>query len=158
MNTLIVTPEHALSKLMSYCSKMERSEFDVRKKLQQWAISANESKKIIKRLEDDGFISSDRYVSAYIRGKFLYNKWGKIKIRYNLLQKGFKDSAITKSMDAFFETVDYKQTIEKELQKKRSQLKCDDEYELKNKLLQFAQGRGYEMEVSLLCVENIIKK
>lgn len=156
MNVRTISPEQALSKLMTYCSKMERNEQDVRKKLQLWAISENDSKKIIARLQDDGFISQERYVSSYIRGKFVYNKWGKTKIKYGLLQKGFNDSLIQPLLDDFFETVDYKKTITKELQKKNKTLHTDDLYERKAKLMQFAQSRGYEFDVALSCVEKII--
>ena len=157
MNVRTVSPEQALSKLMTYCSKMERNEQDVRKKLQLWAISENDSKKIIARLQDEGFISQERYVTSYIRGKFVYNKWGKTKIKFGLLQKGLKDSLIEPLLDDFFETVDYKTTITKELQKKNKTLCTDDLYERKAKLMQFAQSRGYEYDVALSCVEKIIK-
>ena len=156
MNVRTVTPEQALSKLMAYCSKMERNEQDVRKKLQSWAISANDTKKIIARLQDEGFISQERYVKSYVRGKFVYNKWGKTKIKFGLLQKGFKESVIKPIIDDFFETADYTQTITKELQKKNKALHTDDLYERKAKLMQFAQSRGYEYDVALSCIENIL--
>ena len=157
MNQRTISPEQALSKLMAYCSKMERNEQDVRRKLQLWAISANDSKKIIERLQDDGFISQDRYVKSYIRGKFVYNKWGKTKIKYGLLQKGFKESMLMPLLDEFFETADYAKTITSELQKKNKTLHTDGLYERKAKLMQFAQSRGYEYDVALSCIEKILQ-
>ncbi|MBP5584331.1 MAG: RecX family transcriptional regulator, partial [Bacteroidales bacterium] len=119
---------------------MERNEQDVQKKLKLWEISENESRKIVARLQEEGFISQERYLKSYIRGKFVYNKWGKIKIRYALLQKGFKESVITPILNDFFDTSDYKKIVTNELQKKNKTLRTDDLYERKAKLLQFSQS------------------
>lgn len=153
-----ITPEKALEKMMSYCSKMERSEFDVRKKMAPWGLSTSEIKTIIEKLQDYGFIDSQRYIMSYVRGKFNYNKWGKTKIRYNLSLRGFKDSVIDKAFENFFSTVDYEKIVEEQLRQKNKTLKVDDDFQRKAKLVQFGQSRGYELDVLLVCVGKIMKE
>lgn len=153
-----ITPEKALEKMMSYCSKMERSEFDVKKKMAPWGLSTADVTSIIEKLEDYGFIDSQRYVMSYVRGKFNYNKWGKTKIRYNLSLRGFKDSVIDKTFEEFFSTVDYEKIIEEQLQQKNKALKVEDDFQRKAKLIQFGQSRGYELNILLLCADKILNK
>lgn len=144
--------------MMSYCSKMERSEFDVKKKMAPWGLSTADVTSIIEKLEDYGFIDSQRYVMSYVRGKFNYNKWGKTKIRYNLSLRGFKDSVIDKTFEEFFSTVDYEKIIEEQLQQKNKALKVEDDFQRKAKLIQFGQSRGYELNILLLCADKILNK
>ncbi|MFO7868856.1 MAG: regulatory protein RecX [Bacteroidales bacterium] len=150
-----LTFEQAIEKLMSYCSKKERSRFDVQKKLYYWDIDSDKSEEIIQKLIDEGFISDERFIEAFIRGKYYYNKWGRVKIKYNLKLKGFKENDINPALDAFFTNVDYKAMVCEQLQKKNKSLKVDDEYQRKSKLIQFGQSRGYETELSLECVDTI---
>lgn len=157
MNVRKLTPEQALDKLMSYCSKMERSEFDVRQKMYMWGIVDKDAQKIVDKLVEEKFIDCSRYIYSFIRGKFYYNKWGRVKIRYNLSLRGFKDDVIDEAFDSFFDTVDYEQMIFDQLRRKNQSLKIDDEYQRKCKLIQFGQSRGYETEISLSCVDRIVE-
>ncbi len=157
MNVRKLTPEQALDKLMSYCSKMERSEFDVRQKMYLWGIVDKDAQKIVDKLVEEKFIDGSRYIYSFIRGKFYYNKWGRVKIRYNLSLRGFKDDVIDEAFDSFFDTVDYEQMIFDQLRRKNQSLKIDDEYQRKCKLIQFGQSRGYETEISLSCVDRIVE-
>ncbi|MDR0941413.1 MAG: recombination regulator RecX [Bacteroidales bacterium] len=156
MNKRILPPQKAFEKLMAYCSKMERSEFDVRQKLFNWGIDTKKADEIIEQLKKDSFLDSSRYIQAFIRGKYYYNKWGRVKIRFNLKLKGFSDDEINSAMDAFFSTVDYEAMICEQLTRKNKSLTIDDEYQRKSKLILFGQSRGYETEISLNCVDKII--
>lgn len=156
MNKRILPPQKALEKLMSYCSKMERSEADVWQKLYNWGVDAKKSTEIIEQLKENAFIDGSRYIQAFIRGKFYYNKWGRVKIRFNLKLKGFSEDEINNAMDDFFSTVDYEGMICEQLERKNKSLIIEDEYQRKSKLILFGQSRGYETEISLNCVDKII--
>jgi regulatory protein len=135
---------------------MERCESDVRKKLYNWGIDTKKSNEIVEKLKGNGFIQDSRYIQAFIRGKYYYNKWGRVKIRFNLKLKGYSEEEINAAMDAFFSTVDYEGMIYEQLERKNKSLNIDDEYQRKSKLILFGQSRGYETEISLNCVDKII--
>lgn len=156
MNKRILHADKALEKLMAYCSKMERCEFDVKQKLYFWGIDTKKSQEVLERLKNEGFINNDRYIEAYIRGKYYYNKWGKVKIRFNLKLKGYDENDIVEPLDSFFDNIDYEQMIYEQLDRKNRSLIIDDEYQRKSKLIQFGQSRGYETEISLSCVDRIV--
>ena len=156
MNKRILPADKAKEKLMSYCSKMERCEFDVKQKLFHWGIDEKKSQAILDSLKKDGFINNDRYVESYIRGKYYYNKWGRVKIRFNLKLKGYDENLVAPALDNFFDSVDYEQMILEQLERKNRSLTIEDEYQRKSKLIQFGQSRGYETEISLSCVDRIV--
>ena len=130
----------------------------LKKKMSTWGLSTNDVSHIIEKLQDYGFIDSQRYIMSYVRGKFNYNKWGKTKIRYNLSLRGFKDSVIDNAFSEFFSTIDYEKVIEEQLRQKNKSLKVEDDFQRKAKLIQFGQSRGYELNILLLCCDKIVNK
>lgn len=145
----------ALTKVMNWCSKMERSTFDVQMKLYSWGIDADKARNIIETLEKEGFINSQRYIESYIRGKLIYKKWGKVKIKYHLKVKGFKDEMIDKYLDSLINDEDYIEMIFEQLRKKNTSINETDEYIRKSKIINFGANRGYETELALQCVDKL---
>lgn len=150
-----MTVKDALVKIMNWCSKMERSTFDVQMKLYSWGIDSENIKSIIKKIEEEGFINSDRYIEAYVKGKLIYKKWGKVKIKYHLKVKGFSEDIIDKYLDELIDEEQYLEMILEQLRKKNTSLNEDDEYLRKSKVINFGASRGYETELALLCVDKL---
>lgn len=150
-----ISAKEAQTKIMNWCSKMERSTFDVQMKLYSWGIDSEEIKSIIKKLEIDGFINSERYIESYIRGKLVYKKWGRVKIKYHLKVKGFKDTVIDQYLDSLIDEDEYLQMIFEQLRKKNASLNEPDEYLRKSKIINFGANRGYETELALQCVDKL---
>jgi len=150
-----MSAKDALLKSMNWCSKMERSTFDVQMKLYSWGIDAENTKAIISKLQEEGFINADRYIEAYIKGKLIYKKWGRVKIKYHLKVKGFKEDIIDKSMDELINEDEYLAMILEQLRKKNASINEDDEYLRKSKVINFGASRGYETELSLQCVDKL---
>ena len=139
-----MTTKDAVSKVMDWCSKMERSPFDVKTKLSGWGIGNEDINKILETLEDEGFLNANRYIEAYIKGKINYKKWGRIKIKYHLKTKGFKDTIIDKSIQELIDEDKYYTMILDQLRKKNASINDEDEYIRKSKVINFGASRGYE--------------
>jgi len=67
-------------KAASYCSISEHCISDVEEKLMAWKVPQLQRKKLIDKLVEEDFINEKRYALAFVRDKFRFNKWGKIKI------------------------------------------------------------------------------
>lgn len=153
----IIPPHDALNKAMSYCSKAERCRYDIQRKLYNWGINSVYSQKIIDELIKQDFYNESRYISGFIRGKFILSKWGKVKIKHNLLLKGFDESVIDTEIDKNINEEEYLTLIQEQIERKNRSLHKDDEYKRKSKLIRFAQSRGYETELALNCVDNLFQ-
>ena len=145
MKQSVHSPEKVLNKMMQLCSRKEYCVSEIMQKLKTRDLNEGEQQEIIDYLIKENFINEARYAKAYCRDKFRFNKWGKQKIRYGLIQKGIPESLIREALDEIPEE-EYEQTLQEELQKKMSGLKELPDEEKKVRLLRFASGRGYEQE------------
>ncbi len=139
--------KQALSKAMAICSRSEKCINDIEKKLQNWNISSSDSEKIIDELIEQEFIDEQRFAEFYVRDKFRFNYWGKIKIRYMLSGKGIPSNLINQAITGQIEEEDYLNTAIELLSQKARKIHAEDDFEMRAKLTRFAQGRGFEFEI-----------
>ena len=140
------TLEELLHKVASYCSISEHCISEVEEKLSAWGVSVTDKQKIIDRLISEDFINEKRFCIYFVKDKFRFNKWGKIKISYILKQKGLSNELINKAL----ETIDdgeYEEMLASILKTKLAGLKYEYEYEKQGKLFRFAQSRGFESNI-----------
>lgn len=148
------TFEELLHKAASYCSISEHCVSDVELKLKAWGIESEVSNKIIERLQAEDFINEKRFCVAFVKDKFHFNKWGKIKISYALKQKGLDNNLITYALNTIDEG-EYQEMLAVLLKAKLNTIKWEYEYEKMGKLFNFAQNRGFESAIIDKVVRNL---
>lgn len=146
--------ENALHKAAAYCSASEKCEYDVREKLLSWGISIADTDKIITKLVAENFLDEKRFAQFFVRDKFRFNKWGKIKIAYALKQKQINPEFIQESLDSI-DNEEYQSLLTELLQSKIKGLKYKDKYDMQAKIYRFAQGRGFETSIVSLVFSKI---
>jgi regulatory protein len=138
--------DELLHKAASYCSISEHCISEVEEKLTAWGISITDKQKIIDRLISEDFINEKRFCTHFVKDKFRFNKWGKIKISYSLKQKGLNNDLINGALQTIDEG-EYQEMLASILKTKLVGLKFEFEYEKQGKLFRFAQSRGFESNV-----------
>ena len=133
-------------KAASYCSISEHCISDVEEKLVAWKVPEQQRKKLINKLLEEDFINENRYALAFVRDKFRFNKWGKIKIELSLKAKGLNPEIIQMALSAIDEG-EYQEMLASILKSKLATLEYEYEYEKQGKLFRFAQSRGFEISV-----------
>ena len=88
-----------LSKLQRYCKYQERCEYDLEKKLNSLKVIGKMKESIIHELYENKYFDNKRFADEYVIGKFRNNKWGKIKIRYNLKSKSIDKKIVDESLN-----------------------------------------------------------
>ncbi len=146
--------DELLHKAASYCSISEHCISDVELKLKAWGVVSDKSDKIIDKLIEQDFINEKRFCVAFVKDKFRFNKWGKIKISFALKQKGLENSLITNALNTIDEG-EYQEMLAVLLKAKLNTIKWEFEYEKMGKLFQFAQSRGFESAVIDKVVRSI---
>lgn len=152
-----ISVQAALSKVQFICSKQEKCCSDIRKKLQDWNISIDDQDEIIQSLLEDKFIDESRFTNFYVRDKYRFNKWGRIKISYHLKHKQIPESIINEALEQINHE-EYSENLQDILQSKLRSLKDDDPYQLKTKLYRFAQSRGFESQLSLNLIDDLLSE
>ena len=140
-----LSPEEALFRAAALCSTGERCRHDISEKLAQWGVAPAAAAKIVKHLVEEGYIDEARYCRSFVNDKWRFDRWGRVKMRYALKQKGLPDVSIQSALDTIDES-EYRDCLRELLDKKRASL-AGDEREIRAKLLRFAASRGFEPAV-----------
>lgn len=146
----------ALIKMAAYCSKAERAESDITRKLSLWELESEVSDRIINRLKKENYLNEERFCRSFIKDKLLFNKWGKTKIVFELKKKRISEQTISTCFEEF-ESDDFEESLQKVLSSKARTIKAKDDYDKKNKLIRFALGRGYSYDQIQRCLSKILK-
>ncbi len=147
-----ITKEVALSKAMKICSTKEMCKSDIRKKNIVWKLPSEQLEEIIDFLIKEKFIDEERFAGFYVKDKFGINKWGKSKIIHQLRSKSLPDDVIKKAISQISDE-EYQKTLEELLKRKSSLIKYNSRKDKEVKLLRFAQGRGFELDIILKFVK-----
>ena len=139
-NTLIKT---VLNKAMAECSRREFCSEDIRNKLVEWGVAINDAENIIGVLISEKFIDESRYASAFVRDKFKYNKWGKVKIAAHLRAKKLSSDVIKSALDSIEDEL-YNKFLRELIESHRRSVKAKNKFDLKAKLLRYGLSKGFE--------------
>lgn len=152
------TLEEAFAKLSSYCAYQERSEREVWDKISDYNLSTFSQECVIDLLKEENFLNESRFVRAYAGGKFRTKKWGKLKIKKGLRQKGISDSLMEIALQQIDDN-DYQNTLRELFEKKLNTLSESlNPFEIKKKLYNYALSKGYEMSLIFELIDEIIKE
>lgn len=145
-----------LQKAASYCAYQERTQDEVRQRLKKWNVWGDEADELIAELISMNYLSEERFAKTYAGGKFRMKNWGRMKIRQELNRRGLSQYSIEKGMGEI-EDKAYVENLKTLLVKKKNLLlKTEsDPFKLKQKLVRFALGKGYESELVWKVVEEL---
>ena len=148
------TENEARPKAEAYCAAAERCTDDVLHKLEQWGLSASSHELVIEHLKKERYVDDARYAVAYVRDKYRFNQWGRIKISQALKMKHIDSRSISLALQEIDEE-EYLSILTSLLRKKAKSVKANNECERHGKLLRFAASHGYEMDTILRCMEQM---
>jgi regulatory protein len=135
--------EKAWQKIKSYCAYQERCHNEVKEKLYSLGLYKSQVELFLSRLVEENFLNEERFALAYAGGKFRVNQWGRVKIRYELKQKGISDYCIRKGLQSI-DIVDYDKTLKKLIKNKLAEMKEHDPYKKTGKIMNYLMQKGYE--------------
>ena len=129
-----------------YCSLSEHCIQKVREKLVQWEAPKELIQPIIDKLVEEDYINEERFARAFVKDKFRFNHWGRIKITTHLRVLSISSDIIAKAIGEIDEDV-YAEILDETVEKKRKTIKKGTDYEIRAKLLRHALSRGFEYEL-----------
>lgn len=147
--------QKALHSAADLCSRQERCVSEIRKKLIKWELSEEEVESAIAYLKKDKFIDEDRFASFYVRDKFRFNGWGRIKIRWQLRQKEVNNASLEAALESLNEE-SYMEKLAELLYNKKRQIRNKDVWQTKAALLRFGQSRGFEPDLVYNQVDRLL--
>lgn len=142
-------------KIEHYCAYQERCHLEVTNKLNKLGVFGDELDEYICYLIDENFLSETRFSEAYVRGKFNNNNWGKVKLSRELKLRNISDWNISNALSQI-NSEDYSNKLRK-LCLKLVELNDKSEFELKNKVVKNLSYKGWEVDLVLKTLNQLIK-
>ena len=141
----IYTELEAYQKLSALCAASEQCCHDVMAKMKRWEVADAVAERVVARLVKEHFIDEERFAKAFVRDKFRYNHWGRVRIAQELKKRKIAERHIEEALEEIDEK-DNLETLREMIAKKRPSVKGRNDYEIKGKLIRFALGRGFQMD------------
>jgi regulatory protein len=147
-----MTEQEAYLQLAALCAQAEHCQREMREKMRRWELDETVQNRVLDRLVRERFVDDERYARAFVKDKIRYNKWGRRKVQQALWQKGIDSEIQRKVLDEIDEK-EYLDILRPLLRQKRKSIKAQNDYELNQKLLRFALGRGYTYDIIRQCID-----
>jgi regulatory protein len=136
----------ALKRAAALCSSQEQCSSHIREKLNSWNVIDEDAESIIDLLKKEKFLDDTRYATFYVRDKFRFNGWGKIKLTVMLRQKEIPRHIIDEAIKQI-DPENYFQACARLISEKSASLKETNQFKRKGKLFRFALQRGFESDL-----------
>lgn len=147
----MMTEEQALQRLAALCSQSEQCQQDLIAKMQRWEIADEAQSRIMEYLLKERYVDETRYCRGFIHDKREYNHWGPRKIEQALWAKGITRDVYTPLMSEVDDDT-WIAVLRPAMEQKRRSVKGRNAYEINQKLLRFALGRGFLYEHAKACL------
>lgn len=149
-----LSEQEMLHRAAAYCSGVEHCIQDVEKKITAAGLSHEESERIIARLVQEKYIDEGRFARFFANDKLRFNKWGRIKINYELQRKGISSALREEALQNMNEA-EYDEILLALLKNKKKSTRGKDDREIRLKLLRFAAGHGFDSRETGRCLKKI---
>jgi len=146
-----MTEQEAYLQLAALCAQAEHCQQEMRDKMRRWELDETVQNRIITRLVKERYIDDERYARAFVKDKIRYNKWGRRKVQQALWLKHI-DSDIQQRVLDDIDEKEFLDVLRPLLKQKRKSIKAASDYELNQKLVRFALGRGFGFNIIRQCL------
>ena len=146
------TEEEAFLQLASLCANAEHCQYEMLEKMKRWELSEEAQARVMAQLIEERYVDDRRYARAFVKDKIHYNKWGRRKVQQGLWMKRIDKEIQDEVLDDIDEK-EYLDVLKPLLKQKRKSIKANSDYELNQKLVRFAYGRGFTFDIIRQCLD-----
>ena len=145
------TENDAYLTLAALCAQAEHCQYEMLEKMRRWELSEEAQARVMAKLIKERYVDDERYAHAFVKDKIRYNKWGRRKVEQALWQKRIDEDIRKRVLDEVDDD-EYLSILKPLLKQKRKSIKAQNDYELNQKLMRFALGRGFTFDIIRQCL------
>ena len=146
------TEQEAYLTLTALCAQAEHCQYEMQEKMRRWELPEDAQARVMAKLIKERYVDDERYTQAFVKDKIRYNKWGRRKVEQALWQKRIDDDTRKRVLDEV-DDEEYLSVLRPLLKQKRKTIKAKNDYELNQKLVRFAVGRGFTFDIIRQCID-----
>ena len=138
--------------LAALCAQAEHCQWEMLEKMRRWEVPEEAQARVMQRLVKERYVDDERYAQAFVKDKIRYNKWGRRQVDQALWQKHIDEDIRKRVLDEVDDD-EYLKVLRPLLKQKRKSTKANSDYELNQKLMRFALGRGFTFDIIRQCID-----
>ncbi|RYU94755.1 regulatory protein RecX [Emticicia agri] len=143
----MIIRKDVLIKAANFCAYQERTQAEVREKLQKLGVEGDEADEIIVYLIEENYLNEGRFAKIFAGSKFRVKHWGRQKILYELKARKLSEHSIREGL-AEIDDEDYIETLNTLIEKKKRELRTEKQPAvLKQKVARYAMSKGFESDL-----------
>ncbi|MCR5366654.1 MAG: RecX family transcriptional regulator [Prevotella sp.] len=146
------TEQEAYLTLAALCAQAEHCQHEMLEKMRRWEVPETVQARVMAKLIKERYVDDERYAQAFVKDKIRYNKWGRRKVEQGLWQKRIDEDIRKRVLDEVDDN-EYLDVLRPLLKQKRKTIKAKNDYELNQKLMRFAMGRGFTFNLIRQCLD-----
>lgn len=146
------TENDAYLTLAALCAQAEHCQYEMQEKMRRWELTEDAQARVMQRLVSGRYVDDERFAHAFVKDKIRYNKWGRRKVEQALWQKRIDEDIRKRVLDEVDDD-EYLSVLRPLLKQKRKTIKANSDYELNQKLMRFALGRGFTFDIIRQCID-----
>jgi regulatory protein len=146
------TEQDAYLTLAALCAQGEHCQWEMLEKMRRWEMDEAAQARVMERLVKERYVDDERYARAFVKDKVRYNKWGRRKVEQALWQKHISEDIRQRVLNEL-DDEEYLAVLRPLLKQKRRSIKAQSDYEMNQKLMRFALGRGFTFDLIRQCVD-----
>ena len=146
------TENEAYLALAALCAQAEHCQHEMLEKMRRWELPEDAQARVMAKLIKERYVDDERYARAFVNDKIRYNKWGRRKVEQALWLKRI-DEDIRKAVLDEVDDNEYLSVLRPLLKQKRKTTKGKNDYEVNQKLMRFAMGRGFTFDIIRQCID-----
>ena len=146
------TEQDAFLTLAALCAQAEHCQYEMLEKMRRWELPEEAQARVMAKLIKERYVDDERYAQAFVKDKIRYNKWGRRKVEQALWQKRIDEDIRKRVLDEV-DDEEYLSILRPLLKQKRKTIKANSDYELSQKLMRFAVGRGFTFDIIRQCID-----
>jgi len=148
-----MTEQEILTKLTALCARAEHCSYEMRQKMRKWGVEPSVEEQMMTYLVKEKYIDDSRYARLFAVDRIKSNKWGRRKVEQALYMKQIPKDIIRQTLDEVDDEL-YLAILRPLLKSKRRTIKAANEYEANGKLIRFAMGRGFTIDLIRQCLNG----
>ncbi len=134
----------AKQRALDYLAHKPRTEQEVRRKLQRQEVPEFVVEDVVARLYELSYLDDEAYARDYVRNRFASKKYGPVRIRRELIERGIDRDTAEAAVDDLFAEKDLKSVARDHAEKRWARLADEeDSRRRKQKVYRYLRRRGF---------------
>ncbi|PSQ97855.1 MAG: recombinase RecX [Bacteroidetes bacterium SW_9_63_38] len=132
---------------LNYLAHKPRTEEEVRRKLRKTEASSSVIEDVVERLHELSYLDDEAYAEDYVRNRFASKKYGPVRIRRELVERGVDRRVADDAVAALFADEDPVAAAREHAEKRWGRLsKEEDPRRRRQKLYRYLRRRGFRSD------------